>query len=470
MLFTSYMIKVSIALVIAYLFYFLFLRKITFYTVNRWYFLLMILLAFLFPLFDISVLLGSDTLSQPVVKIIPNLNLILPDDQIGSIEPTQTANQISSNFTISITLFLIGVYFFGCIYFLSRLIFQLLLLKRTMAGASFIRENRCSFYHVDLPIAPFSFFRRIYINMNRHSATELSEIFIHESTHIKQLHTIDNLMAEMLCIFCWFNPGAWMLKRAMKQNLEYLADQMTLESGCDPAHYQFHLLKVTGVQLTGITPGFTISFLKKRIIMINKIPSSKLHLTKLILILPLAFILMTAFQHPNESGIRADLFTDTIPASFAIKKQFPVNRVSNVADLPKDVTSIERQGSHTIVRYTSGHIETYDLSRTSDTNKFIQKFGKRPVVLENVSIGLNESNRTTKSKVIGPKRKDTIKKLKQVITGNESSKGAVVNIDPGIDDIHAIRMQGDKVMIDTIPGYIAKDKKLLKKWLKRYGY
>jgi beta-lactamase regulating signal transducer with metallopeptidase domain len=65
------------------------------------------------------------------------------------------------------------------------------------------------------------------------------------------------------CLF-WWNPAAWMLNKAMRDNLEYIADRKILEKGFNKKHYQYHLLRIS--QLTyssSIVHHFNFSNLKK---------------------------------------------------------------------------------------------------------------------------------------------------------------------------------------------------------------
>ncbi|MFX5922293.1 M56 family metallopeptidase, partial [Acinetobacter baumannii] len=81
------------------------------------------------------------------------------------------------------------------------------------------------FKDVIFPIVPFSFFNKIYIHKAQHLDEELQDIFEHEHVHVKGLHTWDILLFEMLLIGCWYNPFVWLMRKAVRQNLEYLTDQ-----------------------------------------------------------------------------------------------------------------------------------------------------------------------------------------------------------------------------------------------------
>ena len=119
--------------------------------------------------------------------------------------------------------------------------------------------------------APFSFFHRIFVCPQAHPAEELREILAHEQTHARQAHSVDVLMGELACAFFWFNPFAWLLKREMRINLEYLADRCVLAEGHDRKTYQYHLLGLTCHKAAAtIYNNFNVLPLKKRIKMMNK--------------------------------------------------------------------------------------------------------------------------------------------------------------------------------------------------------
>ena len=81
---------------------------------------------------------------------------------------------------------------------------------------------------------PFSFFHWIFIHPSSHTEEEFNEILTHEQTHARQWHSIDVIISELVCIFCWCNPFAWLMKREIRTNLEYMADARVLEK-----HYAF---------------------------------------------------------------------------------------------------------------------------------------------------------------------------------------------------------------------------------------
>ena len=103
-----------------------------------------------------------------------------------------------------------------------------------------------------------------------HNENELNTILTHEQIHVKQWHTLDIILAELSVVFYWFNPGIWLMKRAVKENLEFITDEKILKRGMDKKAYQYSLLDVGNiVPAIEIVNNFNLSDLKKRIKMMN---------------------------------------------------------------------------------------------------------------------------------------------------------------------------------------------------------
>src|SRR5690606_28772185 len=107
-------------------------------------------------------------------------------------------------------------------------------------------------------------------NPQSHNKHELEAILKHEQVHVIQLHTADVLLAEITAIFYWFNPGVWLIKGAIQENLEFITDQSVLRSGIDKKIYQYNILNITSLP-SGIhaANNFNLQSLKRRIIMMN---------------------------------------------------------------------------------------------------------------------------------------------------------------------------------------------------------
>ena len=314
-----YLIKCSISLSIVWIFYQLFLRRLTFYNLNRWYLLGYSVLAFFIPVINIGAMVDKDALHEKgVILFIPAIGDILSlTGKEGA-----TAGLPAGQATWNGWNYILALVALGTLLLLVRSASRWLSLRRIRRQARQIGNTGVRIYQVDENIIPFSFGNAIYINQRLHTEKEWEEIILHEYVHIRQRHTADILLAEIFCVLNWFNPFSWLLRHSIRQNLEFIADDKVLENGVDKKNYQYHLLKVIGEPRYRLANSFNFSSLKKRIIMMNKIRSARLHLVKFLFILPLIAVLLLAFRDQyqgvfrrpgavfiNEAGIVVDMIT-----------------------------------------------------------------------------------------------------------------------------------------------------------------
>ena len=128
-----------------------------------------------------------------------------------------------------------------------------------------------------------------------YTEAELENIIEHEKVHSDQNHTMDVLISRVFCVLFWFNPIIWLYKKAILQNLEFIADSEAAKKISDKKAYQYTLLKITTHEsCVAITNHFYQSLIKKRIVMLNKNQSKKWNYWKYYAILPalVAFVLL----------------------------------------------------------------------------------------------------------------------------------------------------------------------------------
>lgn len=278
-----YFLKVSVSVAIVWLFYQVLLRRLTFYNWNRWYLLGYTLLSFFIPLIDVGPVMQLEGGEPLVIRFIPAMG--------RAAAPASRFSELSSWTLVQL---IIG---FGSIVLLARLAVQWFSLSRVRKGARLLEDGEVKIYILEGAVRPFSFGKAMYVNPRLHTEKEWEEIILHEYVHIRQKHSMDILFMELYCAVCWFNPFAWFMRYAIRQNLEFIADRRVLEHGVDRKGYQYHLLKVVGAPAYRLANSFNFSSLKKRIIMMNKIRSARLHLVKFLFILPLIGVLLVAFRN-----------------------------------------------------------------------------------------------------------------------------------------------------------------------------
>ncbi|MGZ5134362.1 MAG: M56 family metallopeptidase, partial [Flavitalea sp.] len=251
----EYLVKLSGALMIVYLFYWLVLSRLTFYTSNRWYLLSYSLIAFFIPLVDITPILEQADLTEyQFIDIIPVIEAAELSNKkfINSQDPFWNAQNV-----------LLALIPAGMILMVVRFVIQYFSMLSIRRASQILSDGDIKIYHTDKNIIPFSFGDSIFINKNKHTPKDLSEIIRHEFIHVKQKHTVDILFSEWICILNWYNPFAWLIRHDIRQNLEFIADDKVLQNGIEKKEYQYILLKVVGIHKFGIATNFNYASLKK---------------------------------------------------------------------------------------------------------------------------------------------------------------------------------------------------------------
>ncbi len=169
-------------------------------------------------------------------------------------------------------------------------------------------------YRLDKPAGPFSFFKMIFIHPESHSEKEIDEILTHECTHVFQWHSVDVMICELITVICWVNPFAWLLKREVRHNLEYLADNTVIQSGYDCKSYQYHLLGLAHHYQAAATlyNSFNVLHLKNRISMMNKKRSHGIGRTKYLIFIPLAAFLMLLSNIEAVARITGEIAAEAV--------------------------------------------------------------------------------------------------------------------------------------------------------------
>jgi hypothetical protein len=275
----------------------------------------------------------------------------------------------------------------GAVVLSLRLILQYFSFLKIRRKAELLSGNETKIYHVEADIIPFSFGNSIFINKQLHSLDELQEIVHHEFVHVKQKHSVDILWSEMLCIVNWYNPFSWLLKRSIRQNLEFIADSKVLEGGMNKQEYQYLLLKVIGNNHFSIASKFNFSSLKKRIAMMNKMKTARMHIVKFLFILPLVAVLLIAFRkkeyeaNSTRSQLKHVSQTIALPSASAVNDTIPKASKKQI-DRSSDHFGITDKKA--VIHLRNGKTEEYDLTDSVQRRNFEANYGKIISVAANV--------------------------------------------------------------------------------------
>jgi len=268
-----YLVELNISLMILFVAYKLFFERDKNFTVRRIYLLGVVLLPLILPLLP-------DSMRMPVGQMAPiSINL----EGVTIFAAGEAAEGTSK---ISFTSVLWYIY----LVILSIGIIKVLL-QLTRIAIAIIRSQRFEAEGITLLASPAlhasSFFGYIFIDPVASEDDSFSHILEHENIHKREWHSIDRILVEVFVMINWFNPVAWMFRRSVIENLEYLADSAVLSKGTDPTKYQLSILNQY-IGSASISNQFS-SQIKNRINMLNK--NYKLGSRwKLALLLPLTVI------------------------------------------------------------------------------------------------------------------------------------------------------------------------------------
>ncbi len=276
-----YFFEVGVCLALFYLIYWTFLKKETFFALNRFFLILSIPFSFVIPLVKIPSLFFSRALTE-------NTYILTQPAGIQVQRP-------------GVTDILWLIYLIGAGFFLLRLSYRLIQLFILIKRYGFQHQEGIKIVFLDKNTTPFSFFNFFFINKPDFSDRDFERIIAHELVHAKQYHSIDLILLELLTIFQWFNPFVWPYKKSLKETHEYLADNAVIAQGCSKAKYQLLIFEQqVGVKLFEFANNFNHSQIKRRITMMEKIKSRGRAKFKILLVVPIVCLLLLAFAEPRS--------------------------------------------------------------------------------------------------------------------------------------------------------------------------
>ena len=316
-----YIAKSSGLIGMFYIAYYLLLRKETFFTANRWFLLAGLLTSVILPW----------VVFTTIVWVEPT-----PAHFDWSKMPTTTRVQKES-FEINWYLVTAVAYIIGIVLFLMQFAFDFYHLNRVLKGKTIHQQADHKFIDLKENIAPFSYFNTIVYNSSMYSKAELESILEHEKVHSDQYHTVDVLITRLFCTLFWFNPFIWLYKKAILQNLEFIADSEATKNISDKKAYQLTLLKITTHEnCVVLTNHFYQSLIKKRIVMLNKNQSKKWNSWKYALVLPVLVAFVFLFQIKT-------IAQEKISIQKEIKKNQSDPESADVYKIKKNSTDLELQ-------------------------------------------------------------------------------------------------------------------------------
>ena len=273
-----YLIKSAVWLTGFALVFLFILRNERYFRLNRIYLLSGIAASIVFPLY---------TWHYTVILPVQDAFLATTGITTGAIAPAAPPIPIYFWF-----------YVVGIAGLALRMIWQTGKVVHKLRKAGYVKTGSVKLVRTTEYDASFSFFSYVFVNPSI-TDIETKEIVNHEREHIGQRHWFDLLLVELLCMLQWFNPFVWIYARLIRQNHEYLADEMALQRTSNPAIYQATLLnQLLGAPVISLANSFNYSLNKKRFKMMKKKIDSPFRKLKMLLVLPFVSMVFYAFAEP----------------------------------------------------------------------------------------------------------------------------------------------------------------------------
>ena len=281
----DYLIKSSACLAVFMLFYKLFLEKESMHVFKRFYLLISLLISIGIPFITFTQFIE--------VPVKPNDFIIS-----NSTNPTTIQEESINNFP----LILWSIYVLGVVVFSLKFIFNLSKILKKIKQNPKLKTQKSIHVLLEELIVPHTFLSYIFLNKTHFETRKIpAEVLIHEEAHVIQKHSLDILYIELFQIIFWFNPLIYILKKSIKLNHEFLADQEVIKKGVTLSKYQQMLLAFSSNALEPqLATAINYSSIKKRFT-VMKTSSSKTRIwIRSLVLLPLLAMLIYSFSSKKE--------------------------------------------------------------------------------------------------------------------------------------------------------------------------
>lgn len=310
-----YLMKVIAISAVLYGYYFLAMRDRASHAWNRFYLVGVFVVSLLTPLLQLPATISA---ANP----FPSVNeVVMISERVAdniTVEPAATSS-------FSPAALMPYLYLAVCMYLLVSMTGSLLRMRKLWRAGDKWKVGNAIIVNTSDKSAPFSFFHFIFWNSKIDPANETgSKIFLHEMTHMQQLHSLDRLLVNLVMIIVWVNPVFWLVRRELFVVHEFLADERSVGDHDGDAFARMLLTTAFPVHHHSITSHFFTSFIKRRLNMITKEQKRGFGYIGRFLTLPLALLILAGFSVRNknteinvpDNSLSHSFAPDTVKASF----------------------------------------------------------------------------------------------------------------------------------------------------------
>ncbi len=312
--FLIYAIEASLIINIFHLFYKAVYYKLTYFVWNRYFLQTSIVVAFILPLLNLSFF----DIDLPTLIEKKSILQITAEGLVYKIAPdgrfADTVDYVINMFRfINWKIIFTLIYLYGAIRFTIALAENLFSLKKLRQKSKLIENNNLyKLFLSEQNTACFSFFNYIFINKSYTNLPEIEQqqILEHEKLHCQQKHSFDILMIEIVSIFLWFNPWITKLKNDIKENHEFIVDNI-LTRTMSSYNYSNLIMKTAGKKVFSIVNAFANSQIYSRIKLLSLPVKEKIRKFRFVAAQPVLIMLVICIllitNTLNNFGIKPDI-------------------------------------------------------------------------------------------------------------------------------------------------------------------
>lgn len=308
--FLDYILKANLLLIFFGLFYLIFLKRETFYQLNRWYFIGSIMVSITAPLITFTKTVLVDPI--PVEYFVTDNETTVTNEVVE--EPSFLETIDLQQTVVYLILFISFILIIRKIYAVAKL--YLSIKKLPSLGVSNIKitadnKNVYSFYQ--WIVVPENFFQ-----WQNHKI-----ILDHESIHLNQKHTFDLILIELVAAVFWFNPLVKVMQRVINTNLEFIVDQKMIET-TESVLYQKNLLQFQTQHAIQFVNSYNASEIKNRILQLNSKKSTNMKKLKFLLATPALVAFFALFQIETVAQIKETIEVQEVFENDEVEDSFYV--------------------------------------------------------------------------------------------------------------------------------------------------
>ena len=288
----DFLLKSTLSLGLLYAVYIVLLEREKMHQFNRFYLLFSLIFALIIPFIAFEIYVESVVVANEVsIQAMPYSTVLIAEK------------------TNYVSILLWSIYAIVTFILALRFVTNLIKIQKKINSNESKKIENATLILLNEQVLPHTFLNSIFINKEEYENRKIeAELFSHELTHVRQKHTLDILIIEILKTIFWFNPLFIFYKKAIQLNHEFLADENVVQSYNNVPFYQNLLLeKASSNSNFYLASNLNYLVTKKRLIMMTKTTSTKMLLFRKLALIPIlsGMIYLFCFETVAQNKIQA---------------------------------------------------------------------------------------------------------------------------------------------------------------------